>query len=304
MSTMSTVSVLSSKEFCEIIFELICTLDFLPSIYTEPDQKTGCVSVYFASKKEAKKAKIQIDKILKNAINIIPTNEYEISLAEIKEEDWTTPWKKFFHTKRVGKNIIIKPPWENFSNTNKKNDDIIIEIDPEKSFGTGTHGTTQACLGFLEKIAEENPRATFLDIGTGSGILSIAAAKLGFSKIDAFDNSQDSLIAIEKNIHLNPLSKGDFLSKNVKINYFIADLTTYKSTQKYDVVVANIISSILIKNAKTICSAVKPGGTLILSGILTKQFKKVSETFSNFGFVKKETKIIDSWKSGVFQVHT
>ena len=298
--TLFTVSVLSSKEFCEIISELICTLDFLPSIYTEPDKNIGYVSVYFDSKKEAKNSKFQIDKILKNAINIIPTNEYEISLNEIKEEDWTTPWKKFFHTKRIGKNIVIKPPWENFSNANKKNDDIIIEMDPEKSFGTGTHGTTQACLEFLEKLSSVKSNKTFLDIGTGSGILSIAAAKLGFSKIDAFDNSQDSLIAIEKNIPLNPPSKGDFLLKNVKINYFIADLSKYNSQKKYDVVVANIISSILLKNVKTICSTVKPGGTLILSGILTEQFKKVSETFSNYGFKEKETKIIDGWKTGVF----
>ena len=298
--TLFTVSVLSSKEFCEIISELICTLDFLPSIYTEPDKNIGYVSVYFESKSKAEKAKILIDKILKNADSIIPTNEYEISLSEIKEEDWTTPWKKFFHAKRIGKNIIIKPPWENFSNANKKNDDIIIEMDPEMSFGTGTHGTTQACLEFLEKLSTKKSNKTFLDIGTGSGILSIAAAKLGFSKIDAFDNSQVSLIAIEKNIPLNPPSKGDFQLKNAKINYFIADLSKYNSQKKYDVVVANIISSILLKNVKTICSTVKPGGTLILSGILTEQFKKVSETFSNYGFKEKETKIIDGWKTGVF----
>ena len=285
-----TVSVRSSKQFCEIISELICTLDFMPSIWTEPDKKIGCVSVYFESKSEAESAKIKIDKVLKNASNLIPANEYEISLNEIKEEDWTTPWKKFFHKKRVGKNIIIKPPWEDFSTATAKKDDIIIEMDPERSFGTGTHGTTQACLEFLEKLSIEKSKKTFLDIGTGSGILSIAAAKLGFSKIDAFDNSQDSLIAIAQNCRLN----------NVNPNYFVADLTTYKSTKKYDVVAANIISSILLKNAKTICSTVKPGGTLILSGILTKQFKKVSETFSNYGFTEKETKIIDGWKTGVF----
>ncbi len=283
-----TISISSPKESCEIVSELISTLDFLPSIHTDPDKKNGYVSVYFNSKKEAKNAKNEIDKILNNAIKIIPTTEYEISLNEIKEEDWTTPWKKFFHTKRVGKNIIIKPPWENFPNPQK--DDIIIELDPEMSFGTGTHGTTQACLEFLEKLSTKKSNKTFLDIGTGSGILSIAAAKLGFSKIDAFDNSQDSLIAIGSNCRLN----------NVKPNYFVADLNTYTSKKKYDVVAANIISSILIKNAKTISSTVKPKGTLILSGILRKDFSKVSKIFSELGFLEKETKIIKEWKSGIF----
>jgi ribosomal protein L11 methyltransferase len=262
-------------------------MDLFPSLWNEQDKETSIISLYFDTKDELEKVKSQIEKILINSTDIIPASSYKIISGEMEENDWTTVWKKFFHTKHIGKNIVIKPPWEKYK---KSKNDIIIEIDPELSFGTGLHGTTRACLEFIEEIADEGKNKTFLDIGTGSGVLSIAAAKMGFAKIDAFDNQQNSLIATDKNCWLN----------NVKINLFEAELGKIVFDKKYDVVAANMITSVLLPNIDSIISALKPGGILILSGILENQYPEILEKISNRGLKEIKSKIYDEWKSGLF----
>jgi len=330
MSKTPFISIFSPVNYSEIIYELICAIDLFPSVWTEPGKHVGCVTVYFDSKKEAEKAKPAIHLLLKNSNDLIPQNAYELISGEMDENEWTTVWKKYFHAKRVGKTIVIKPPWEDYQT---QENDVIIEIDPEMSFGTGLHPTTRACLEFIEDIAAEMKGGTFLDIGTGSGVLSIAASKMGFGEIDAFDNSQESLIAAGKNCRLN----------NVEINLFEAELgnfifeknfnqnsatihnapvtrlerrrrvvtrRAFCNTVKgvsgivagfgYDVVVANIIVSILLPNIDSIISALKPDGILILSGILEHQYPEILKEVSGRGLKEIKSRIIDGWKSGMF----
>ncbi len=305
------ISISSPINYSEIIYELICGMDLFPSVWTEPDKPVGCVTVYFASMEEAEKAKPTILLLLKNSNDLIPQNVYELISGEMNENEWATVWKKYFHAKRVGKTIVIKPPWEDYET---QENDVIIEIDPEMSFGTGLHPTTRACLEFIENIAAEKKNGTFLDIGTGSGVLSIAAAKIGFDEIDAFDNSQESLVATDKNCRLN----------NVKINLFETELgnfifeknfnqnsatihnapvTRLERRRRYDVVVANMITSILLPNIDSIISTLKPDGILILSGILENQYPEILKEVSGRGLKEEQSTIIDGWKSGVFKTN-
>jgi len=288
MSKTYFISIRSTVNYSNIIYEMLCGMDLFPSLWSEPDKDTAVISVYFDTKEELEKVKSQIEKILINSTDLIPEKSYEIISGEMAENDWTTVWKKFFHTKHIGKNIVIKPPWEKYQ---KSKNDIIIEIDPEMSFGTGLHGTTRACLEFIEDIADDGKNKTFLDIGTGSGVLSIAAAKMGFVKVDAFDNQQNSLIATGKNCRLN----------NVEINLFEAELGKIVFDKKYDIVAANMITSILLPNIDLIISALKPGGNLILSGILENQYPGILKEISNRGLKEIKSKIYDGWKSGLFE---
>jgi len=263
-------------------------MDLFPSLWNELDKGSSVISLYFDTKNELKKIKSQIERLLINSTDLIPEKSYKIISGEMEENDWTTVWKKFFHIKHIGKNIVIKPPWEKYR---KSKNDTIVEIDPEMSFGTGLHGTTRACLEFIEDIADEGKNKTFLDIGTGSGVLSIAAAKMGFVKVDAFDNQQNSLIATDKNCRLN----------NVEINLFEAELGKIVFDKKYDVVAANMITSILLPNIDSIISALKPGGILILSGILEHHYSEILKKISNRGLKEIKSKIYDEWKSGLFE---
>ena len=288
MSKTPFISIRSSINYSNIIYELLCGMDLFPSLWSEQNKDIAVVSLYFDTEKELEKIKSQIEKILINSADLVPEKSYEIISDEMEENDWTTVWKKFFHTKHIGKNIVIKPPWEIYK---KVKNDIIIEVDPEMSFGTGLHGTTRACLEFIEDVSSEGNKKTFLDIGTGSGVLSIAAAKMGFLKIDAFDNQQNSLIATDKNCRLN----------NVEINLFEAELGKIVFDKKYDVVVANMITSILLPNIDLIISALKSGGNLILSGILEHQYPEILKEISSRGLKEIKSKIYDEWKSGLFE---
>ena len=292
MSKTPFISIFSPVNYSEMIYELICGMDLFPSVWTKPNKPVGCVTVYFDSEEEMvniENTKLKIDELLIRSNDLIPQNSYKLISGEMNENEWATVWKKYFHAKRVGKNIVIKPPWENYEAQKK---DLIIEIDPEMSFGTGLHPTTRACLEFIEDIAVEKKNGSFIDIGTGSGVLSIAAAKMGFDYIDAFDNSQESLVATDKNCRLN----------NVKINLFEAELGDFIFDKKYDAVAANMIISILLPNIDSIISALKPDGILILSGILEEQYPEILREVSNRGLKEEQSTIIDGWKSGMFKV--
>jgi ribosomal protein L11 methyltransferase len=167
-------------------------------------------------------------------------------------------------------------------------------LDPGLSFGTGHHPTTLFCLEQIAKSRRAETRQSFLDIGTGSAILAIAAAKLGYKPVLAFDCDPVAVRAAQSNVKQNDvqdrvqLRRGDLLKWPAR------------ASRKYDLVCANLTADLLLANAEKICGLVKPGGQLALAGILDREFPEVSKKLHGIGLTMQRTRLHKSWKSGQF----
>ena len=192
------------------------------------------------------------------------------TMTVVRNEDWANNWKVHFKPVRIGERLVIKPTWEEYR---ELPGDLVIQIDPGMAFGTGAHPTTRMCLESLERICfNENggklPEAV-LDVGTGSGVLSIAAALMGATIIDAVDIDPEAVRVTRENLELN------------KVAALVAVSTTDLADLEagYGVVVANILAEELVRLAEQLIARVAPGGWLILSGILAEKAALVRAAF-------------------------
>ena len=193
-----------------------------------------------------------------------------ISWATVQDEDWSENWKKYFHPEKVGSLIVIKPTWEDYI---ASPDDIVIELDPGAAFGTGTHPTTAMCIRELELLVRGGMRV--FDVGTGSGVLSIAAARLGAADVTAMDYDRTAVNVAEENIRQNRLEG--------QIRTGISDLLKSFEGQA-DLIVANIIADIIIRLFEELDEHLAPGGHLLASGIIAERLPDVTEACLACGF--------------------
>ncbi len=214
------------------------------------------------------------------------------TIKPVARQDWAESWKQYFHAQRVSKRIVVKPSWESFD---AKPEDCIVEIDPGLSFGTGLHGTTRACLRFLDIWQQRQPQASVLDMGCGTGILAIAAAKLGFPRVTAMDNDPAAVRVARANAASNLVAD--------RIECVQADAGEYKAEIPYDLVLANLLAGLLVQFADRIAAAVSkaPGSGLVLSGILEEQYEEVKAAYVSRGFEEQDCVVLDRWKSGCFR---
>jgi ribosomal protein L11 methyltransferase len=195
----------------------------------------------------------------------------------IRNEDWANNWKVHFKPVRIGERLVIKPTWEEYQ---KLPGDLVIQIDPGMAFGTGAHPTTRMCLESMERICFNQNGGkladTVLDVGTGSGVLSIAAALMGASRITAVDIDPEAVRVTQENLELNGVEQIVAASTTN-----LADLPG-----EYDVVVANILAEELVRLSALLTAKVAPGGWLILSGILTEKEEFVCAGFPGLTLVE------------------
>lgn len=205
---------------------------------------------------------------------------------EVAEEDWDATWKKFFHTTRIGKRIVIRPEWEV---SDLKPGELEIVLDPGQAFGTGDHPTTRMCLELLE-VADLHGKSV-ADIGCGSGILSVAAKKLGASRVIGIDNDQPSVDASLENADRNG------------VTYEVINANGFEGLdgEQFDVVVSNIISATLIRVAPDAAKTVKPGGTWCVSGIIQANWPEVRTSIEAQGFTYQEERQEGDWIAALFQ---
>ncbi len=185
--------------------------------------------------------------------------ELTFSHRMIPEQDWNETWKEGFHAIDVGERFTILPPWEE-----KKKGRINIVIDPAMAFGTGHHGTTRSCLVLMERYAETSGKEQFLDLGTGTGILAIAASLLGYRQVVAADTDPLAVDAAKTNSALNGIAGIDIRLGGID-----------GLQESFDFIAANIISGVLVQLASALAARLKCGGTLICSGILRGQEDEV-----------------------------
>lgn len=235
------------------------------------------IKVYFSEEEDTQ----SILSFLKD--NIEEKSIGKISTDEIEDEDYLYNWKKYFKPFKIGENIIIKPSWEDYK---EKEGDIIIDIDPGMAFGTGTHETTSLCIEALEEHVQKGD--TVFDIGCGSGILSIASAKLGAEKIVAIDLDPACVRISKENINKNKLSD--------KIIVKHGDLLEVLEG-KADVIVANIIAEAILSITDKINDYLKDGGKFISSGIILEKQDRVLESLKRNGFKIEQVKTQGEWVS-------
>lgn len=214
-------------------------------------------------------------------------------LANVREEDWANNWKQYFKPLTVGEKLVVKPSWEDYSGDDGR---TILEIDPASSFGTGQHNTTQLCLELIEKNLRTGDK--LLDLGCGSGILSIAAVLLGADKVTAVDISQNSVETAKENASKNniPAEKytaycGDIISDNMLAETIGGG---------FDIIAANIVADVLIAMSPLFERFVKKGGKLILSGIITERADEVIAAVKSKGYTLVELREKDGWAAVAF----
>lgn len=202
----------------------------------------------------------------------------EIEIDNMTEEDWANNWKKYFHPLEIGEKLLIKPEWEELS---EPTDRIVFNIEPGMSFGTGSHYTTQLCLEALEQYIR--PGVKMLDLGCGSGILSIISLLLGAERAVAVDIDPNAVDTAYQNAARNNVSKDNYtvLAGNVVTD---ADLQTEISKYKYEVVAANIVADVIIGLAPKAREYMKEGGVFITSGIIEDRIEDVKSALLENGF--------------------
>ena len=205
----------------------------------------------------------------------------------VQDSDWENNWKAYFHTQRVGKHIVIQPSWEEYT---PLAGDVVLRLDPESAFGTGTHPTTAMCLRALESLVRGGE--TVFDVGTGSGVLAIAAAKLGAGKVVAKDYARASAEVAAKNVAENGVQE--------TIETGVSDLLATFDGQA-ELVVANIIADIIIRLFDELDAHLAPHGRLLASGIIDERVADVTEAAVAHGFVLEDMSTDAGWAAMVLK---
>ncbi|MBE5787774.1 MAG: 50S ribosomal protein L11 methyltransferase [Clostridiales bacterium] len=206
--------------------------------------------------------------------------DLSLTLQGVKEEDWANNWKQYYKPFRLGDHMVVKPTWEPFD---LKPDDLLIEIDPGMAFGTGTHETTAMCVGLIEKYYQGG---TLLDVGTGSGILAIAAARLGAKGIVAVDIDPDAVRVAIENVEHNGLADA--------IEVREGDLLQGLS-QRFHFAVANILAPVICMLAAPLKNHLMPGGKFICSGIIAEAEEDVNTALLSAGYIIDEIQHKGDW---------
>lgn len=261
-------------------------IDILPDL--GPDDGTAKVSFYLEDLSDLERILREIEEGLDDLSQFVDVGDRTITASETEDKDWINNWKEFFKPFTVD-DILIKPTWEAIPEEHQ--DKLLIQIDPGTAFGTGMHETTQLCIRQLRKYVDG--QAKVLDVGTGSGILGIAAIKLGALEVFGTDLDENAIVAVGENLEANGISKDQF---QVVQGNIIDDKETQDKARYgcYDIVVANILADVIIMLQKEIPVHLKRGGILITSGIINTKEEAVKEALA----ANDELEIIETTYQG------
>ncbi len=278
-----------------ICIEVACPVDLADHLAMEvaeafgvgAEVTAGGIRFYLEGDSVGEERETTLKRIMMDVEDVFhPEPGLVVSHHTLEEQDWADRWKEFFKPLRVGRHFIICPTWETVE---PREGDRIIRMDPGRAFGTGQHESTRLCLEWLEDCArggrDRLKASRLLDVGTGSGVLSIAACLAGFGAVTAVDNDPEAIEVARENVDLNRMGATIRLMVGTA-----ADLA-----ERFDVVVANIQSGPLIEMAETLAGRLEDSGSLGLSGILVEQKEGVREAYEAKGLRLLETRIAGEW---------
>ena len=270
--------------------------DYIDDELLSAEEKPPVIYAYFSSDEEG-------EALYRNVISSLEKlkddgegyNALILERDEVRDEDWENNWRQYFKPFPVGKKLVVKPTWEALPNDLKKGREV-IEIDPSSSFGTGSHATTKLCMEQLENIIRGGEHV--LDMGCGSGILTVAALKLGAKDAVAVDIDEVAARIAKENMEQN-----SFAEDRVQVfdGDVLADSALYEKIGKdYDVICANIVAGIIMMMADMFYEKLKVGGYLISSGIISERENEVRSALEKTGFKTVKTYSLDNWSAIVF----
>ena len=257
------------------------TWDFADINVLEHKGEVAVVKAYFSEEDNIE----EILKYVEEKIEELKSLGLDLGLAKVEsekmfEEDWANNWKKYYKPTKVSESIVVKPIWEEYE---PKENELVLELDPGMAFGTGTHETTRMCIQSLEKYVEEN--STVFDVGCGSGILAIAAAKLGSKKAVGVDLDPVAVESAKENVGYNKLDNIEILYGN------LVDVIEGKA----DIVVANIIAEVICILTEDVKRVLKSDGYFITSGIIHDRVDMVTKKLEETGFEVVEINKDGEW---------
>lgn len=267
-------------------------LQAAPAIYSDAETGVSTVSVFLnrrpAPRKIRPEIRAELERLANDGLNL---SSGQIKIAKVKREDWAESWKRHFHPLAIGKSLLVKPSW---SKKRPLKTQAVVILDPGLSFGTGQHPTTSFCLGEIVRRRRSGTAQSFLDIGTGSGILAICAAKMGYRPVHGCDFDPEAVRVARENARKNRVAGKLALTRS--------DVTRWpvKSARQYDLICANLISNLLIAEKVRIVRRLKPDGILVLAGILAAEFAEVEKAFAGLGLKRAASRMEKEWRSGAF----
>lgn len=243
------------------------------------------VSAYFPLNIYAEKRKKVILERFEEVFSDREDIVYTIDFYEYDEEDYQNSWKKYLFTEKVSERFVVKPTWREYE---PKDDELIIELDPGRAFGTGSHPTTSLCLKLMEENIKEGD--SVIDVGTGSGILMIAADRLGASEVYGTDIDELAVESAKENLELNGISEN-------RAKVYLGNLVSVVNGKKFDVVVANILADVLLILLNDISKVVKKDGLVIFSGIIDEKCELLKREVEALGMEILEVKADKEWRA-------
>jgi len=286
--------VVTTSEAEDAVAELLA-LRFAPGSSSYTDVETGHTTVSaYTTRRPKEVAAIRrslragLREIKACGLNLGPAT---LAIKKLPKKNWAESWKTHFKPIEIGTQLLIKPGW---IRREPRQGQQVILLDPGLSFGTGQHPTTEFCLRELVRRRDQTRPQSFLDIGTGSGILAIAAAKLGYQPVHAFDYDPKSVLVAGENAAKNHVAE--------RIKLTRADLTKLpgRSAKQYHVVCANLLADLLIAKRDRVLARVKSGGSLVVAGILRREFVEVQAAYEQAGWRLVASKARKEWRSGTF----
>lgn len=256
----------------------IAHIDLIDEELLNKDRKTAIIHIYISEEDNYQEA-VEYVKERFSAEKI----ECVIDISKANDEDWKDNWKKFFKVTDVGQKLVIRPSWEEYDNKTGK---TVLNIDPGAAFGTGTHATTKMCLELVEEYTKKG--STVLDIGCGSGILSIASVLLGAENAIGVDIDSTAIKVSKENAEINGITQ--------KTQFIKGDLCD-KISGKYDVICANIVADAIIGLSKDVHKFMKPDSVFLCSGIIDIRAIEVEKALEDNGYKIIEHKADDNWNA-------
>ncbi len=279
-----------ANDFNEFLQNKEGNWDYLEDDLMQLAECETTVTVYIPENNQGAEMLLSIKAMLKEWKEEDKENVYgrlEMELSNVKEEDWANNWKQYFKPMNIGNRLLVKPSWEEIGQTDR----TILEIDPASSFGSGQHYTTKLCLEYLDGLDLKDKK--ILDLGCGSGILSIAAMLLGAKSAVGVDIEENAAKTALENACKNNIPKDQYTT--FCGNVLNDENLVNKINFGYDVLTANIVADILIGMKDLFYRFLNPGGILIISGIIDERKEEVTDAVTAAGFEITESRDESGW---------